>query len=110
MDFNPIMSALNGIASILWAIIQWVLNGIVVVLWAVLYVVISGLLSCVTAIVSAIDLSNVMANLSSSWGLLPSSVVWIITQSGLSQALAIIGYAYIIRMTLNLIPATFTRL
>jgi hypothetical protein len=110
MNFNPIMDALNGLAHLIWLPFQWLIDGIVTILWGVLYVVVDGLLSVVTALVSLIDISTLITNLTTSWGLLPSSVSWIIGQAGLAQALTIIGYAYIIRMTLNLIPATFTRL
>jgi hypothetical protein len=110
MNFNPIMDALNGLAHLLWLPFQWLINGIVTILWGVLYVIVDGLLSVVTAMISLIDISTLLTNLTSSWGLLPSSVTWIISQSGLAQALAIIGYAYAIRMVLNLIPATFTRI
>jgi hypothetical protein len=76
----------------------------------ILYVVVDGLLTVVTGFVSLIDLSTIISSLTSSWGLLPPQIVWIISHSGLEQCLAIIGYAYLARMLLNLIPATDTRL
>jgi len=110
MSFQPILDALNGIAGIFGSALLWVVNSIVTVIWGVLYVVIDGLLTVISGFVSLIDLSTVITSLTASWGLLPAQIVWVISHSGLAQCLAIIGYAYVIRMILNLIPATFTRI
>lgn len=109
IDLNPIMNFCNAIGQYIVSGLEWLLNGIVKVIWGVLYTVLDGVLTVITGFVSLIDLSTVTLELTSSWGLLPSQIVWFISQMGLAQALAIIGYAYIIRMLLNLIPATFTR-
>lgn len=106
---ESIMSFINSFIDIIQSALQWIIDAIVKVLWGVLYVVVDGVLTVVTGFVSLIDLSTLVTKLTASWGLLPPSIVWIITQSGLAQCLAIIGYAYLIRMTLNLIPSTFTR-
>lgn len=110
MDFNPIMSFCNAVVSILASGLTWLINGFVKVIWGVLYVIVDGLLTVISGFVSMIDLSTVFTKLTSSWGLLPDQIVWAITQSGLAQCLAIIGYAYLIRMLLNLIPGVFTRI
>ena len=107
--FQPIMDALNGLVGIFVSALTWLMSGFVDLIWGVLYIVVSGLLTVVSGFVSLIDLSTVIANLTSSWGLLPSQITWVISNSGLAQCLAIIGYAYLARMILNLIPATFTR-
>lgn len=107
--FQPIMDALNALVGVIASGLQWVLSGFVDILWGVLYIVVDGLLTVVSGFVSLIDLSTIIANLTSSWGLLPPQIVWIISATGLSQALGIIGYAYLARMLLNLIPSTFTR-
>lgn len=108
--FQPIMDALNGLVNIINTGLKWVLDSFVELIWGILYVVVDGLLTVVTGFVSLIDLSTIISSLTSSWGLLPPQIVWIISHSGLEQCLAIIGYAYLARMLLNLIPATFTRL
>lgn len=107
--FQPIMDALNSLGGLLASGLKWLLDGMVELIWGILYVIIDGLLTVVTGFVTLIDLSTIITNLTSSWGLLPPQIVWIITNTGLAQCLAIIGYAYGIRMLLNLIPATFTR-
>jgi len=107
--FQPIMDALNAVVHFLGSGLQWLMSGFVDLIWGVLYIVISGLLTVVSGFVSLIDLSTIITSLSSSWGLLPTQICWVIAHSGLSQCLAIIGYAYLIRMTLNLIPGAFTR-
>lgn len=107
--FQPIMDALNAVVHFLGSGLQWLMSGFVDLLWGVLYIVVSGLLTVVSGFVSLIDLSTIITSLSSSWGLLPTQINWIIANSGLAQCLAIIGYAYLARMLINLIPATFTR-
>lgn len=107
--FESVLTFLNSVVGVIGSALTWVTDAIGSVLWGFLYLVISGLLSVVSGFVSLIDLSTIATNLTASWGLLPPQVVWVINQSGLADCLAIIGYAYIIRMTLNLIPSTFTR-
>lgn len=107
--FQPIMDALNALVNIILSGLAWVVNAFVELIWGILYVVVDGLLTVVSGFVSLIDLSTVIAHLTSSWGLLPPQIIWIIDHTGLAQALAILGYAYLARMLLNLIPSTFTR-
>lgn len=108
--FEPIMDGLNSLGGIIAAGLKWLIDGMVELIWGILYVIVDGLLTVVSGFVSVIDLSTLLTNLTSSWGLLPAQIVWIISHTGLAQCLAIIGYAYGIRMLLNLIPATFTRI
>lgn len=107
--FQPIMDALNALGGLLASALLWLLNGFVELIWGVLYVVVDGLLTVVSGFVSLIDLTTVITNISANWGLLPPQIVWIISHTGLAQCLGIIGYAYLARMLLNLIPSTFTR-
>ena len=107
---QPIMDALNAFIHFWNTALTWLMSGFVDLLWGVLYIVIDGLLTVVSGFISLIDLSTLITNLTASWGLLPAQIVWIISSSGLAQCLAILGYAYAIRMIINLIPATFTRI
>lgn len=110
IDLNPIMSFCNAIGQYIVSGLEWLLNGVVKVIWGVLYTVLDGVLTVITGFVSLIDLSTILLQITGSWVLLPSQIVWFITQMGLAPALSIIGYAIIIRMMLNLIPGTFTRI
>jgi hypothetical protein len=104
------MDALNAFVHFWNTALTWIMSAFVDLLWGVLYIVVDGLLTVVSGFVSLIDISTVVEHLASSWGLLPAQIVWIISGSGLAQCLAILGYAYLIRMIINLIPATFTRI
>jgi hypothetical protein len=106
---QPLMDFGNAVVHFLASGLLWLITGFVDLIWGVLYIVVSGLLSVVSGFVSLIDLSTIIANLTASWGLLPTQIVWVISHSGLAQCLSIIGYAYMARMLLNLIPAEFTR-
>lgn len=110
MDFSPIMNFLNSFFSIFVNFFTWLATSITTIIWGALYIVVDGLLTVVVGIVGLIDVSTLITSLASNWGLLPGPIIWFINQSGLPQAMAIVGYAYLIRMTMNLIPATFTRI
>jgi uncharacterized membrane protein YeiH len=48
-------------------------------------------------------------NYAATWSHLPTQLIWLINAVGLPQCFAILGAAYLIRLTLNLIPSVFTR-
>lgn len=109
-DFSPIMAFLNGVWHYVESIVTWIFNAILVVLWGALYVIIDGFLTMISAIISALDVSTLLVNMSVSWGGLSPQVAWLINQSGIPTGMTFIGLAYLIRMTLNLIPGAFTRI
>jgi len=90
--------------------LAWVLDSIVTVLWSVLYFIYDGFLTMLTAVVAAIDVSTLITDMAAQWGLLPDVMVFLVNQCGLPQMIAIIVYAYGIRMALNLIPSVVTRI
>jgi hypothetical protein len=74
-----------------------------------LYVVYDGILTTMEGVLAMVDVSTITGAISSSWTGAPALLLWIVGQAGVASAIAIIGYAYGIRMLLNLIPGVFTR-
>jgi hypothetical protein len=69
-----------------------------------------GFLSLVTAIVTAVDFGVLGLNTVLDWSNLPPQMLYVIGQIGLQESIVIIVSAITIRMTLNLIPASLTRI
>jgi uncharacterized membrane protein YciS (DUF1049 family) len=88
---------------------SWILDGVILLLQFVVFTVLDGLFLVVETTLGAINLSSVIFNYAASWSHLPTQLVWLINAVGLPQCFAILGAAYIIRLTLNLIPSVFTR-
>ncbi len=99
----------NGLASLLKAGFGWVATVLNYIISGFLYTVLSGIFTIITSLINAIDLSTVITTSFANWGLLPTQLVYLINALGIPQGLAMVTYAYIIRLGLNLIPAVFTR-
>ena len=89
--------------------IQWVLSGLIVLVQFVFFTIFDGLLTVIETTLAAIDLSSVIFNYAAAWSNIPTQLVWLINAVGLPQCFTILGAAYLIRLTLNLIPSVFTR-
>lgn len=87
----------------------WILDGCVTLLQFVVFTIFDGLLSVVETTIGAINLSSVAFNYAAAWSNLPTQLIWLINAVGLPQCFALLGAAYLIRLTLNLIPSVFTR-
>jgi len=87
----------------------WILDGFIELLQFVVFTILDGLLSVVETALAAVDLSSVLFNYAAAWSHLPTQLIWLINAVGLPQCLTILGAAYLIRLTLNLIPSVFTR-
>jgi F0F1-type ATP synthase membrane subunit c/vacuolar-type H+-ATPase subunit K len=105
-----IMDFINGFFHILQTILSWMLDGLMYVLKTALYFAWDGLLTAITGLFTALNVSNVLVSAASTWSAMPSQLLYLVNQIGIPQGLTILGYAYLIRMTLNLIPAAFTRI
>ena len=88
---------------------SWILDGVVLLLQFVVFTLLDGLFLVVETVLGAINLSSVVFNYAAAWSNLPTQLVWLINAVGLPQCFTILGAAYIIRLTLNLIPSVFTR-
>ena len=87
----------------------WILDGFIELLQFVVFTILDGLLSVVETALAAVDLSSVLFNYAATWSNLPTQLIWLINAVGLPQCMTILGAAYLIRLTLNLIPSVFTR-
>lgn len=87
----------------------WILDGFIVLIQFVAFTLLDGLLTVIETALAAIDLSSVVFNYAAAWSSLPTQLVWLINAVGLPQCFTILGAAYLIRLTLNLIPSVFTR-
>lgn len=88
---------------------KWILDGFILLVQFVAFTILDGLFLVVETALAAIDLSSVLFNYAATWSSLPAQLIWLINAVGLPQCLAILGAAYLIRLTLNLIPSVFTR-
>lgn len=88
----------------------WFLEAIGWLLGKVLYYVFDGLLTVVSAALSSLDLTAFVANVGMNWAGLPPQMIWFINAVGIPQGLTMLSSAAVIRLTLNLIPAEFTRI
>ncbi len=87
----------------------WILDGFILLVQFVFFTIFDGLLTVIETALAAIDLSSVIFNYAAAWSNMPDQLVWLINAVGLPQCFAILGAAYLIRLTLNLIPSVFTR-
>lgn len=99
--------------SDVWGLVEkgfiWILDGFALLLQFVAYTILDGLFLVVETVLAAIDVSAIVFNYAASWSALPTQLVWLINAAGLPQCFAILGAAYLIRLTLNVIPASLTR-
>lgn len=87
----------------------WILDGCVTLLQFVFFTVFDGLLTVIETALAAVNLSSILFNYAATWSSLPTQLIWLINAVGLPQCFALLGAAYLIRLTLNLIPSVFTR-
>lgn len=107
---DALISFVNSFVEILKSAFLWVADALVSIIWGILYIIFDGFLTLIAGIIGAIDISTLVSQASVSWGLLPGPLVYLINQTGIPQGLAILGYSYVIRFTLNLIPSSITRI
>ena len=107
---SGIMNFLNIFFATIQSLLGWVLDGALYVLKTAFYFPFDGLLTVVSGLISSVNVSDLVVSSASSWGLMPPQLLYIVNQIGIPQGLTILAYAYMIRLTLNLIPAAFTRI
>lgn len=88
---------------------KWAIDGALTMLIVLVKILIEGMLTIVLALFQALDVGQLIANLASQWGLVDSRVIYMITQLGIPSGLSILGYAFLLRLMLNFIPAALTR-
>lgn len=89
--------------------LSWLLDALIVVVQFIFFTIFDGFLSVLESIIAAIDFSSVAFNYAAAWSNLPTQLIFLINATGLPQCFAMLGSAYLIRLTLNLIPSWATR-
>ena len=107
--FGVIIDWLSSVWGFVEKGFSWILDGFILLLQFVAYTILDGLFLVVETALAAIDVSAIVFNYAASWSALPTQLVWLINAAGLPQCFAILGAAYLIRLTLNVIPASLTR-
>jgi hypothetical protein len=107
------MDFLKDFITSFWDAIEtafsWLLDGFLYLVVTVFYWFYDGFLTLIAALISTIDLSSLGFTEFSLWLDLPLELIYMINQFGLPQCASIIAGAYSIRLILNLIPSTLTR-
>ena len=104
-----IIDAISWFFSNLFWSVKVILTPIAYLAGQLLGLLLDGLLTVVLGLLSALDLGTLVTHASTVWGVLDPNVAWMINATGISEGLTIIGAAFLILFTLNLIPAEFTR-
>lgn len=100
---------LNGFWDLLYSALVWILDALIYICLLIVKLTFSGFCVFVYGVVSALDFGSLLVNLSAQWGYLNPNIAYMLVQSGVPTGLSWLSIAYIVRFTLNLIPAAFTR-
>jgi len=105
---NKIIDFCSNFWSMLINFFDWVADGILYIQFKILYLFMDVFFSLIESIVTSIDLSF-LSNSYGNWDVLPSQTIYILSRLHITTCLLIISGACFIRLTLNLIPASLTR-
>lgn len=94
----------------LWEGVLWAINGLIELFGYFLFLIFDGLLLTIYSFFSLIDISEAVFNYGASYSSLPPQLIYLCNAVDLPQMFAYIAGAIVIRMTINLIPAAFTRI
>lgn len=108
--FDWLLSFVNKFWIAIKDTVVWLVDGIVYACKLFLYGVADGFFTLITGLIQAIDCSALVTAMAADYSLLPTQLVWLINAICLSQGLSVIVIGIMIRMSLNLIPAVFTRI
>lgn len=104
-----LLEFLNTFWNALYNVVTWLLDGVITVVFLVINLLWDGFLTIVYLFISGLDFGSLIVSTSAAWGLIDSNTAWVVSATGIPQGLTILGYAYIVRLTLNLIPSWLTR-
>lgn len=107
---NWIQQYLLDLPRVIFNTIKWLLEFLIYFGKYIIYTVYDGFLLVITTFINAIDFSSTAFNIAAQYSSLPTQLIWLINQVNLPQAMAYIVLGITIRMTLNVIPAAFTRI
>lgn len=107
---NKIWLFLLEVWERLYAVQEWVLEKLLNLICDIGYWFLDLVFSVVLGIINAIDFAGVSAlQTFTHWGLLPDSAIYFLSQLSFGTCLTMLAAAYGIRLALNLIPASLTR-
>lgn len=106
---NWLFDFVNSFWDLLWWALYGTLKGLLNLLGFLVSTVFSGLLSIVYTLVSTLDLGSMAVDAAATWGGLDPNIAYMVKGCGIPQGLTMLGAAYGIRIILNLIPASLTR-
>lgn len=106
---SAIMSFINGFFAALYDLGAWLLDGLLYVLTAFLFVPFDAILTITEHAISGISFAAITFNGAAAWAELPPQFIWLLNAVGFPTGLTMIVSAIGIRMALNLIPASLTR-
>jgi hypothetical protein len=104
-----LVDAFHWFFGSLWTSILTILSALEWILAQLLSILLQGAFDVVLGVLQGLDVGNLAVNAAASWGALNPNVAWFLNQSGVSTGMTMLGTAYLIRFTINLIPAEFTR-
>lgn len=108
MDF--LVSFFKQFWTLILEHINWTLDALAKVLSFFVFTLLDGFFTVIHAFISLIDFSAIAFNFGAQYANLPPTLIWLVNQTAIPQGLTYIGLAVTIRLTLNLIPAAFTRI
>lgn len=107
--FGNVLNFLSGIKDYIWQLLTYALEAIIWFNLEFIRILFLGLESVVTGIITGLDFSGFLASSALDWSGVPPALTYVVVQVGIPQGLAILASAMVLRLTLNLIPAEFTR-
>lgn len=107
---NKIIDFCSNFWEMLIAFFNWVFDGILYLFSEICYLFLDVFFSAVESLITSIDFAQVAALDSfGDWNVLPDQILYILYKLNIAQCLSMLAVACLIRLTLNLIPAAFTR-
>ncbi len=106
---QALYNAAAWLLNALYIPIKWVLDALIYILIAIPYLILQGILTSLLLIIQGIDFSAVVFEYVAGMSHIPPLGIYIMVSIGLPQFLTILSSAYLIRITLNLIPSAVTR-
>lgn len=87
----------------------WVLESVFWIFSQFPYLIFDGFLLVIEGVFTVLDLSGLALDYALNWSSLPDQLVWILCEIDFSQGVSIIISGTIVRMIINIIPASLTR-
>ncbi|WP_035240735.1 hypothetical protein [Desulfobacter vibrioformis] len=106
---NKIIDFCTNFFEMIIDVFKWVLESILYILSEIGFTLLDIVFTVIESIVTAVDLSSVTQSFGN-WNILPDQIVYILYKLDTPLLLGMLGAACLIRLTLNLIPAAFTRI